>query len=228
MNSASISVSLFITPRPLSHHSPLIQGNANLVVVTENRDIILLTDSTSSCIFMRICLKVLLLASCCSFFLLFSALSSSSFHFVQGEQHACARTCTEPRPAQADFHINVCFRLLISSFFLVSSLHHVNEGTLSQEGWGWGSRGVRQTPYCMSTSMRNLNNRPCHTNHSLSVALGPATGIQISFHLSGKLKPGELTRSTFPTFHQQFGQPWGVILHILNRGRKQFAWDVLH
>lgn len=135
MNSASISVLLFTTP--LSHHSPLFQGNANL---TENRDKISPVDSTSpvlwsSCIFIRICLKVLLLASCCSFFLLFSALSSSSFHFVQGEQHDCARTCAKPTPAQADFHINVCFP--VADFFLLpclGGLHHVNEGTLGQEG----------------------------------------------------------------------------------------------
>lgn len=72
MNSANISVSLFTTPRPLSRHSPLFQGNVNLAVVTERRDIISPVDATSpiswsACIFMRICLKVLLLVAAFSF-----------------------------------------------------------------------------------------------------------------------------------------------------------------
>lgn len=69
--------------------------------------------------------------------------------------------------------------------------------------------GVRHHTVCLHQCIIWIIGPVTDTNHSLSVALGRATRIQISFYLSGKLKPGELTCDTFPIFHQQFGQPCG-------------------
>lgn len=113
--------------------------------------------------------------------------------------------------ARSHFHINVCFPLPISSRLLpcLCGLYHTNAAALCHKGWGWGSQGghIRHhTTVCLHQRVIWIIGPVTDTNHRLSVALAQAPRVQISFHLGGKLEPGELTRDTFPILHQQFGQ----------------------
>lgn len=131
------------------------------------------------CVWACVCLqdvRLFLLIFFCCYFCTFVIIS---FRDRWRRSPALARVLS-PRCMQArsDFHINVCFLLPISSRLLpcLGGLHHTIAAALCCEGWGRGGRGGRQTPHCMSTSTRNLNNRPRHRHKSQPFSsIGPGS-----------------------------------------------------
>lgn len=127
---------------------------------------------------------------------------------MTGEQHDLPSQRVRTR---SDYHINT--RFPIADFFAASFL--VSAAYITRMRWPSATRaeaggvgvGVRHHTVYLHQCVIWIIGPVTDTNHSLSVALAQAPRIQISFHLSGKLKPGELTRNAFPILHQQFGQP---------------------
>lgn len=98
----------------------------------------------------------------------------------------------------------------------LGGLHHTDEPPRPprpQPSW-------RQTPYCMSTSMRNLNNGPCHRHKSQPLSsAGPSSAHSNFISPRRKIEAGGINSRYIPNISPAiWAAPAGAMLHILNRG----------
>lgn len=121
--------------------------------------------------------------------------------------HRVHRACGRPL-----ISILICLShcWFLHAFLLVSAAYITwmrRPSTMRAEGGL--RRGRHYHTVCLHQCTISIIGPVIETNHCLSVAVAPATHIQISFRLSRKLKRGELTCDPFLIFRQQSGQPWG-------------------
>lgn len=116
---------------------------------------------------MCVCETVFAVLFCWVFFALLS-----SFHFVTGKgdllRRRAYRTCDAYRPDLISILMCVSRCRFLHGSFLVSAAYiaRMRRPSAARAEVGGSQGGHQQTPDCMSTSTRNLNNRPCHGHKS--------------------------------------------------------------
>lgn len=123
------------------------------------------------------------------------------------------RMHTQSMEPPSDFHINMSsYCRFLHGFLLVSAVYitWIRRPSTMRAEVGWGGQTL---PYCMPTSMHNLNNRPCHWNKSQAFSGSGPSHTNSNFILpQQKIGAGGINLWSIPNISPTI---WGVLAGLL-------------